>query len=43
MLIGEMRDKETIDTALKAAETGHLVVSTVHTKNAVQTLSRLIA
>ena len=43
MLIGEMRDKETIDTALKAAETGHLVISTVHTKNAVQTLSRLIA
>ena len=43
MLIGEMRDKDTIDTALKAAETGHLVISTVHTKNAVQTLLRLIA
>ncbi len=43
LLIGEMRDKTTIDTALKAAETGHLVISTVHTKNAVQTLSRLIA
>jgi twitching motility protein PilT len=43
LLIGEMRDKETIDTSLKAAETGHLVISTVHTKNAVQTLSRLIA
>lgn len=43
LLIGEMRDKVTIDTALKAAETGHLVISTVHTKNAVQTLSRLIA
>ena len=43
LLIGEMRDKETIDTGLKAAETGHLVISTVHTKNAVQTLSRLIA
>jgi twitching motility protein PilT len=43
MLIGEMRDKDTIDTALKAAETGHLVISTVHTKNAVQTLSRIIA
>lgn len=43
ILIGEMRDKETIDTALKAAETGHLVISTVHTKNAVQTLSRLVA
>jgi twitching motility protein PilT len=43
ILIGEMRDKETIDIALKAAETGHLVVSTVHTRNAVQTLSRLIS
>jgi len=43
ILIGEMRDKDTIDTALKAAETGHLVISTVHTKNSVQTVSRLIA
>jgi twitching motility protein PilT len=43
LLIGEMRDKITIETALTAAETGHLVISTVHTKNAVQTLSRLIA
>lgn len=43
LLIGEMRDKTTIDTALKAAETGHLVISTVHTKNAVQTLARIIA
>ncbi|MGD2067997.1 MAG: PilT/PilU family type 4a pilus ATPase [Gemmatimonadota bacterium] len=43
ILIGEMRDKETIDTALKAAETGHLVISTLHTKNAVQTISRIIA
>jgi len=43
ILIGEMRDKETVDTALKAAETGHLVISTVHTKNAVQTISRLVA
>jgi twitching motility protein PilT len=43
ILIGEMRDKETIDIALKAAETGHLVLSTVHTRNAVQTISRLIA
>jgi twitching motility protein PilT len=43
ILIGEMRDKETIDIALKAAETGHLVVSTVHTRNAVQTISRLIS
>jgi twitching motility protein PilT len=38
-----MRDTETIETALKAAETGHLVISTVHTQNAVQTLSRLVA
>jgi twitching motility protein PilT len=43
ILIGEMRDKETIDIALKAAETGHLVISTVHTRNAAQTISRLIA
>ncbi len=43
ILIGEMRDKMTIETALKAAETGHLVVSTLHTKNAVQTISRIIA
>jgi twitching motility protein PilT len=43
ILIGEMRDKETVDIALKAAETGHLVISTVHTRNAVQTISRLIA
>jgi len=43
ILIGEMRDTETIDIALKAAETGHLVISTVHTQNTIQTLSRLIA
>jgi twitching motility protein PilT len=43
ILIGEMRDTETIDIALKAAETGHLVISTLHTQNAVQTLSRIIA
>jgi twitching motility protein PilT len=43
VLIGEMRDKITIETALKAAETGHLVVSTLHTKNAVQTISRVIS
>jgi twitching motility protein PilT len=43
VLIGEMRDVETIDIALKAAETGHLVISTVHTRSAVQTISRLIA
>lgn len=43
ILIGEMRDTEAIDTALKAAETGHLVISTVHTQDAAQTLSRLVA
>jgi twitching motility protein PilT len=43
ILIGEMRDKVTIETALKAAETGHLVISTLHTRNAVQTISRIVA
>jgi len=43
ILIGEMRDTETIDIALKAAETGHLVISTVHTQDAVQTISRLVS
>ncbi|HEX8358972.1 MAG TPA: PilT/PilU family type 4a pilus ATPase [Longimicrobium sp.] len=41
--IGEMRDAETIDIALKAAETGHLVISTVHTKDATNTVARLIS
>jgi twitching motility protein PilT len=43
ILIGEMRDTTTIDTGMKAAETGHLVFSTLHTTNAVQTVSRIIA
>ncbi len=43
ILIGEMRDTVTIDTAMQAAETGHLVFSTLHTTNAVQTISRIIA
>ena len=43
ILIGEMRDTTTIDTALKAVETGHLVLSTLHTQNAVQTISRIVA
>ena len=43
ILIGEMRDTVTIDTAMKASETGHLVFSTLHTTNAVQTVSRIIA
>src|SRR6059036_2395775 len=43
VLIGEMRDAETIDTAMKAAETGHLVVSTLHTPDAVTTVSRIVS
>jgi twitching motility protein PilT len=43
ILVGEMRDTETIDIALKAAETGHLVLSTLHTQSAVKTLSRVVA
>jgi twitching motility protein PilT len=42
ILVGEMRDMETIDIALKAAETGHLVLSTVHTTDAVRTIGRLV-
>ena len=41
-LIGEMRGNETISTAVTAAETGHLVFSTLHTNNAAQTISRII-
>lgn len=43
ILVGEMRDLETIDIALKAAETGHLVFSTVHTVDAANTIGRLIS
>ena len=43
VLIGEMRDAETIDTAMKAAETGHLLISTLHTSDAVSTVNRIIA
>jgi twitching motility protein PilT len=43
ILVGEMRDTETIDIALKAAETGHLVLSTVHTTDAAKTISRLVS
>jgi twitching motility protein PilT len=42
ILIGEMRDEETVQTALSAAETGHLVFSTVHTIDAPETINRLI-
>ena len=43
VLIGEMRDAETIDTAMKAAETGHLLVSTLHTPDAQSTVLRVLA
>lgn len=42
VLIGEMRDQETIETALSLAETGHLVLSTLHTNGAYQTISRIV-
>ncbi len=42
ILVGEMRDTETIATAVTAAETGHLVYSTLHTNDAAQTISRII-
>jgi twitching motility protein PilT len=43
ILLGEMRDAETVESALTAAETGHLVLSTLHTVNAVQTVERIIS
>ncbi|MBV9341850.1 MAG: type IV pilus twitching motility protein PilT [Acidobacteria bacterium] len=43
ILVGEMRDMETIGTALHAAETGHMVFSTLHTLDAVETINRIIA
>lgn len=43
ILIGEMRDKETMETAILAAETGHLVLSTLHTFDAVETINRVLA
>jgi twitching motility protein PilT len=42
ILIGEMRDEETVRTALSAAETGHLVLSTIHTLDATETINRII-
>jgi twitching motility protein PilT len=42
ILIGEMRDEETVRTALSAAETGHLVLSTVHTLDATETINRIV-
>jgi twitching motility protein PilT len=43
ILVGEMRDYETIETALTAAETGHLVMSTLHTLDAAETVNRIIS
>jgi len=43
ILVGEMRDYETIDTAVLAAETGHLVLSTLHTVDATETINRIIS
>ena len=42
ILIGEMRDLETIETALIVAETGHLVLATLHTSDAMQTVNRIV-
>src|SRR3712207_8521675 len=41
ILVGEIRDVETLDTALKAADTGHLVFSTLHTTDTTQTINRI--
>jgi len=43
IMIGEIRDKATMDVALKAADTGHLVLSTLHTLNATETINRIIS
>jgi twitching motility protein PilT len=43
IMVGEMRDHETIETALTAAETGHLVMSTLHTSDATETINRVIS
>lgn len=42
ILVGEIRDRETVESALKAAETGHLVFATLHTNDAVQTINRIV-
>lgn len=43
IMVGEMRDLETIDACIKAAETGHLVLSTLHTHNAASTINRIVS
>ena len=42
ILVGEMRDRETVNTALKAAQTGHIVMGTLHTNSAVKTIERIL-
>jgi twitching motility protein PilT len=42
ILVGEMRDRETVNTALKAAQTGHMVMGTLHTNSAVKTIERIL-
>ena len=42
ILVGEMRDRETVNTAMKAAQTGHLVMGTLHTNSAVKTIERIL-
>ena len=42
ILVGEMRDRETVNTALKAAQTGHLVMGTLHTNSALKTIERIL-
>lgn len=42
IFIGEIRDRETVEAALSAAETGHMVVSTIHTNDAIQTINRIV-
>ncbi len=43
IMVGEMRDLQTVDTSLKAAETGHLVFSTIHTSDVASTINRLVS
>ncbi|MDJ0902111.1 MAG: type IV pilus twitching motility protein PilT [Xenococcus sp. MO_188.B8] len=42
ILVGEMRDRDTVNTALKAAQTGHLVMGTLHTNSAIKTIERIL-
>jgi twitching motility protein PilT len=42
ILVGEMRDRETVNTALKASQTGHLVIGTLHTNSAIKTIERIL-